>query len=301
MEQLMSYNKKHNKIKNTGILFELLTRQITVDVLNNEKNSSAIKILKEFFNANTELGKENQLYKVLIEKKYKSATHSEILIEAVIKNRRKLSNRRLRNEKYNLIKEIKTVFNPKDFFNTKLPNYKVLASIYNIFEGESSRKNYGPVVETDSKVVVMENITQQVSSDIKKSKNRAVKSYKSQEEDIRLLTYQLLVDKFNEKYSNLNESQRNLLREYINNLSNTNSLREFIDAEVIKVRKVLSQHLNRVDDKITKIKLTEAIAHTDNATGGKRVKDSHVVSLMRYYELVKELRNITKKIKKKVL
>ena len=106
------------------------------------------------------------------------------------------------------------------------------------------------------------------------------------------MTYQLLVDKFNKKYSNLNESQRNLLREYINNLSNTNSLREFIDAEVIKVRKVLSQHLNRVDDKITKIKLTEAIAHTDSATGGKRVKDSHVVSLMRYYELVKELKNV---------
>ena len=288
----MSYNKKHNKIKNTGILFELLTRQITVDVLNNEKDSSSIKILKEFFNANTELGKENELYKILTEKKYKSAKHSEILIEAVIKNRRKLSNRRLRNEKYNLIKEIKRNYDTKDFFNTKLPNYKVLASIYNIFEGESARESYGPVIETDSKVVVMENITNQSSNKSKNLSEKSYKSYETQEEDIRLLTYQLLVDKFNKKYSNLNESQRNLLREYINNLSNTNSLREFIDAEVIKVRKVLSQHLNRVDDKITKIKLTEAIAHTDNATGGKRVKDSHVVSLMRYYELVKELKNV---------
>lgn len=292
MERLMSYNKKHNKIKNTGILFELLTRQITVDVLNNEKDSSSIKILKEFFNANTELGKENELYKILTEKKYKSAKHSEILIEAVIKNRRKLSNRRLRNEKYNLIKEIKRSYDTKDFFNTKLPNYKVLASIYNIFEGESARESYGPVIETDSKVVVMENITNQSSNKSKNLSEKSYKSYETQEEDIRLLTYQLLVDKFNKKYSNLNESQRNLLREYINNLSNTNSLREFIDAEVIKVRKVLSQHLNRVDDKITKIKLTEAIAHTDNATGGKRVKDSHVVSLMRYYELVKELENV---------
>ena len=292
MERLMSYNKKHNKIKNTGILFELLTRQITVDVLNNEKDSSSIKILKEFFNANTELGKENELYKILTEKKYKSAKHSEILIEAVIKNRRKLSNRRLRNEKYNLIKEIKRSYDTKDFFNTKLPNYKVLASIYNIFEGESARESYGPVIETDSKVVVMENITNQSSNKSKNLSEKSFKSYETQEEDIRLLTYQLLVDKFNKKYSNLNESQRNLLREYINNLSNTNSLREFIDAEVIKVRKVLSQHLNRVDDKITKIKLTEAIAHTDSATGGKRVKDSHVVSLMRYYELVKELKNV---------
>jgi len=290
----MSYNKKHNKIKNTGILFELLTRQITVDVLNNEKNSSAIKILKEFFNEKTELGKENQFYKVLIEKRYKNLQHAEILIEAVIKNRRKLSNHRLRNEKYNLIKEIKTVYDAKDFFNTKIPNYKVLASIYNLFEGESSREDFGPVIETDSKVVVMENITNEISSGVKKSKNKTLNSYNTQEEDIRLLTYQLLVDKFNKKYSTLNESQKNLLREYINNLSNTNSLREFIDAEVIKIRKLLSRHLTKVTDKITKIKLTEAISHSETATGGTHVKDSHVVSLMRYYELVKELENVHK-------
>ena len=288
----MSYNKKHNKIKNTGILFELLTRQVTVDVLNNENNSSAIKILKEFFNTNTELGKENELYKILLEKKYKNINHADMLIEAVIKNRRKLSNRRLNNEKYNLIKTIKECYNMKDFFNSRINNYKVLASIFNIFETESSRKVFGPVIETDSKVVVMESVIK-TNPSINTSNNND-NSYKSQEEDIRLLTYQLLVDKFNKKYSTLNESQRNLLREYINNLSNTNSLREFIDAEVIKIKKILKSHLNKVNDKITKIKLTEAINHTDTATAGKFVKDNNVVSLMRYYELIKELDNVHK-------
>ena len=292
MEQLMSYNKKHNKIKNTGILFELLTRQVTVDVLNNEKNSSAIKILKEFFNTNTELGKENELYKILLDKKYKNINHADMLIEAVIKNRRKLSNRRLNNEKYNLIKTIKECYNMKDFFNSRINNYKVLASIFNIFETESSREVFGPVIETDSKVTVMENIIKTNSS--VKSSIKGDSSYKSQEEDIRLLTYQLLVDKFNKKYSNLNESQKTLLREYINNLSNTNSLREFIDTEVIKIKKTLKSHLTKVDDKITKIKLTEAINHTDTATTGKFVKDNNVVSLMRYYELIKELDNVHK-------
>ncbi len=292
MEQLMSYNKKHNKIKNTGILFELLTRQVTVDVLNNEKNSSAIKILKEFFNTNTELGKENELYKILLEKKYKNINHADMLIEAVIKNRRKLLNRRLNNEKYNLIKTIKECYNMKDFFNSRINNYKVLASIFNIFETESSREVFGPVIETDSKVTVMENIIKTNSS--VKSSIKGDSSYKSQEEDIRLLTYQLLVDKFNKKYSNLNESQKTLLREYINNLSNTNSLREFIDTEVIKIKKTLKSHLTKVDDKITKIKLTEAINHTDTATTGKFVKDNNVVSLMRYYELIKELDNVHK-------
>jgi hypothetical protein len=285
----MSYNKKHNKIKNTGILFELLTRQITVDVLNNEKDSSSIKILKEYFNSKTELGKENELYKILLEQKYKNLKHAEILVEAVIKNRRRLSNRRLNNEKYNLIKVIKENYDLTAFFNSRIPNYKELASIYNIFEGESSRKDYGAVIETDSKVTLMENITSPGHTR-KKSKT----SFSKNDEDIRLLTYQLLVDKFNKKYSTLSEDQKDLLREYINNLSNTNSLKEFIAAEVVKVKTILKTHLRQVNDKITKIKLTEAISHTDTSTQGKYVKDSHVVALMRYYELIKELDNVHK-------
>ena len=287
----MSNRKKHNKIKNTGILFELLTRQIAVDVMNDTKKSPAIEIIKEFFNENTQLGKENELYKVLVEKKYKSESQANILIEAVIKNRRKLSNRTLKNEKYNLIKTIKENYDVNAFFNSRISNYKTLASVYTLFENESIKDVIDTIEETDSKITILENITQSNISD-KKSQNKVVESYSTEESDVRLLTYQLLVDKFNEKYSTSNESQKNLLREYINNLSNTNSLREFIDTEVTKVKSKLKEHLSKINDKITKIKLTEAIKHTETAVGGKFVKDSHVVSLMRYYELIKELDNV---------
>ncbi len=291
MECLMAYTKKHSKIKNTAILFELLTRQITVDVLNNKENTSAVKILKEFFNPKTQLGKEYELYKILLEKKYKTNQQATVLLEAVIKNRRKLSNRNLKNEKYNLIKTIKETYNINEFFKSRIPNYKILASIYNVFEGESNKENFGPIVETDSKLTIIENITTKKHSKSKKSDN----IMENQDKDLRLLTYQLLVEKFNKKYSSLNKNQRNLLKEYINNLSNTNSLREFIDNEVKKVKKSLKTHLKRVDDKITKIKLTEAINHTKTATGGQYVKDSHVISLMRYYELMKELEKVHEK------
>ena len=289
----MKYNKKHSKIKNTGILFELLTRQITVDVMNDTKKSPAVKILKQFFKENSELGKEYQLYKILTEKKYKTRSDAEILIEAVIKNRRKLSNRTLKSEKYNLIKSIKENYEVKSFFNTRINDYKLHASIYTLFEIERNKDGSNPIEETDSKITVLEHIC---NDNVKTSKNtkKVFESYQTQEQDVRLLTYQLLVDKFNKKYSNLNESQKNLLREYINNLSNTNSLREFIDSEVTKVQKALKTHLSKVNDKITKIKLSEAIKHTDNAIGGKFVKDTHVVSLMRYYELIKELDNVHK-------
>ena len=289
MECLMKYNKKHSKIKNTGILFEMLTRQITVDVMNGDENSKAVNILREKFNQKTELGKEYELYKILSEKKYRNNEQANILLEAVIKSRRKLSNRRLKNEKYNLIKTIKESYDVNAFFNTRISDYKLMASIYNVFEGESAKEKISPIEETDSKVTIIENITK-----VKRSNKKQSNIVENQDKDLRLLTYQLLVDKFNKKYSNLNENQRNLLKEYINNLSNTNSLREFIDSEVIKIKKVLKNHLNKVDDKITKIKLTEGINHTDTATKGKIVKDANVVSLMRYYELVKELDDVHK-------
>lgn len=284
----MSY-VKHNKIKNTGILYELLSRQITVDVINDTKSPKSVKLFKEFFNKNTELGKEYELYSILLNKKYKNLTHASSLLEAVVKSRRKLSNRRLANEKFNLIKTIKENYDIKEFFNTRIPNFKVLASVYRVFQTETGKEDFGPLVKTDSSITITEHITQTKQTRVKKP---VMSEYSSQEKDLRLLSYQLLVDKFNKKYKSLNESQKNLLKHYINNVSNTNSLKEFIDSEVIKVKRALKTLLPKVNDKITKIKLSEAINYTDEATKGKVVKDKHVVALMRYYELIKEIKNV---------
>ena len=286
----MSLNVKHNKIKNTAILYELLSRQITADVMNDSNKPKSVKIFKEFFNKNTELGKEYALYQVLLEKKYKNDSHAATLVEAVIKSRRKLSNRRLNNEKFNLIKTIKENYDIKEFFNTRLPNFKIMASIYKVFGTETGKEDFGPVQRTDSVITITEHIIYK-GKKVTKSVG-VVKEYKNQDKDLRLLGYSLLVDKFNKKYKSLNENQKNLLKEYINNVSNTNSLKEFIDNEVVKIKKALTRLLPSVNDKITKIKLAEAIDYTDSATKGKVVKDKHVVALMRYYELIKEIKNV---------
>ena len=154
----MSLYVKHNKIKNTSILYELLSRQITVDVLNDTKSPKSVKIFKEFFNKNTELGKEYELYSILLEKKYKSDSHASQLVEAVVKSRRKLSNRRLNNEKYNLIKTIKENYDIKEFFNTRIPNFKIMASIYKVFGTETGKEDFGPVQKTDSVITITEHI-----------------------------------------------------------------------------------------------------------------------------------------------
>ena len=220
----MSSNTKHSKIRNTGILFELLTRQITVDVLNNNKKAQAAKILKEFFNKKTQLGREYELYRVLTTENYKSETKANHLVDAVISARQKLNNSQLKREKYNLIKKIKENYDVNDFFMARIPNYKVNASIFKLF---NSNYDNNPASKTENLFTIVEHIIRKRISN-KKKEAAITEGYKKQEKDLRLLAYGILVEKFNKKYSTLSKSQRKLLKEYINNISNTNSLKEFI-------------------------------------------------------------------------
>ena len=287
----MARKLKHSKIKNTSILFEVLTRQITADVLAG-KDTKTVGMVKKFFNENTELGKELQLYRILSEKTYDSTEKAKQLLETVVKSRQRLSNSKLRNEKYNLIKEIKENYNVSDFFNVRIPNYKILASIYNIFQAESTTDTFDVEDVVNSKFTVLESISGKKTTS---KKENFLKEYREKDKDLRLLAYQILVDKFNSKYKSLNESQKGLLKNYINNISNTNSLREFVDREVIKTKKELNKHLPKVSDKITKIKLSEAINQINTISKGKVVTEKQVLNLMRYYELVKEIKNVHKR------
>ena len=284
----MSSNTKHSKIRNTGILFELLTRQITVDVLNNDEKAAAAKILKEFFNKKTQLGKEYELYRVLTTENYTSEIKATHLVDAVVKARQKLNSSQLKREKYNLIKEIKKNYNVSDFFMSRIPNYKVNASIYKIFDVDYDSN---PAAETESRYTIVEHVTRKQITNKKKDKE-LVEGYKKQEKDLRLLAYGILVEKFNKKYRSLSKQQKKLLKEYINNISNTNSLKEFIESETIRVKSKLQSLLPKVNDKVTKIKLNEAVNQAETLMKGRIVEDKQVVTLMRYYQLVKELENV---------
>ena len=290
----MSKRVKHSKIKNTGILFELLSRQITQDIISDDKKSKSIDLLKKYFNENTEIGKENQLYQLLVKTNYNSTAKAQRLIEAVLKSRSKINNKKLKNEKYNLIKSISENYKTEDFFRSRIPNYKVYASVYKLFLSESI-ESLNPLDEVDSNFTIIEHITgKKISSSIKDD-TEVIKEFKGQDKDLRLLSYQLMVDNFNKKYKTLNTPQKNLLKEYINNISNTNSLREFVNDEVQNIKKTLESHVPNISDDITRIKLQEAVNQIENLTKGRIVKDKQVISLMRYYELIKELDNVRSK------
>ena len=290
VEEFMSQKIKHSKIKNTGLLFEILTRQVTADILDG-RESKSVNLLKKYFNENTALGKEKELYDILLTNSYKDEIRAERLLEAVVKTRQRISNKELKLEKYNLIKEISENFTAKDFFNTRVSNYKTLASIYKLFLAETTKIDFNPKQVVDTRFTILESIT---SKPKKQKPSQISETLRKEERDTQLLSYEILVDKFNKKYSNLSESQKSLLKEYINNVSNSNSFGEFINEEIIKVVNELKPLLKKVNDKVVKIKLTEAINQAKNFTTKSVVKDNQVVTLMRYYELIKELKDVQK-------
>ena len=287
----MSAKLKHHKLKNTGILFELLSRQITADLLSENSNPFSVKLLKKYFNKGTQLGKELRLYNILMKESCSSEIKSNYLLDNVVKTRESLSNKSLRRQKYNLIKEIKDNYPLTDFFKSKIKNYKIYASIYQLFENA----NTDPKDVMDIRYTIIEHL-QSDGKKVNKKKidSKLVEQYKKQNEDVRLLSYKILVDNFNSKYKNLNAPQKKLLREFINNISNTNKIKEYFDSEVVKLTKQLKSYSQKIDDKVTKIKVNESIKLMNEKFNSNSVSDEHFLSLMRYYELAKELKSCLK-------
>lgn len=272
---------KHSKFKNTAMLFELLTRQITSDIISSNE-SVAIQILKKHFNKNTELIKEYRLYKTLCDERLKSDTKANMLIEAALKARRGLNRNKLQTEKYQLIKSIKENFDIDSFFQTKVQNYKLLASIYKIFEYNELEN---PVEITKSRITILENITS------KPNKNTITEdvAIANEPKEVRLMAYKYLVEKFNTKYSNLSEPQKILLREYIENVSNTNNLKSLIQTEAVTIKRVFTKNIHRVKDKSLKIKLQEIVGLLDEYQRIKKVEENHISALLRYYSVIDDL------------
>tara|TARA_B110000285_G_scaffold88251_1_gene101207 strand:+ start:796 stop:1659 length:864 start_codon:yes stop_codon:yes gene_type:complete len=280
---------KHSKFKNTGILFELLVRQITLEVLNGDTTEKAKKIVSEFFSPKTELNKELRLYELLMKEKYNSESRAEKFIDTVNEAHNRIDQKQLHKEKYNLIKQINESFNMDDFLSSPISNYRLLASIYKIFESKNMA-DYDVKDVFNSKITLIETITSKPTGKTENKKDKLVESYKKQDKDLRLLTYKILVETFNKKYNNLNDNQKLLLKEYINNLSNTTGFKSYIEKSIPNIIKELNLIKSKIKDKVTQIKLAETISVLSKTKIGKSVSDNHVSSIMMSYELIKELK-----------
>lgn len=277
---------KHNKYKNTGILFELCVRQITTDLLHN-RDSKAIKILKKYF-TNTELGSEYALYSAIANSKKINETRSEALLSTVLEQHRKLDKDKINRHKYNLIKEIKKNYDIEDFLKAKIDNYKIYAAVYTIFESQyqNNSKNTNQIVE--NKMFILEHLT---TNHAKGHVESAVSDLLKEDKEVRLIAHKIFIKKFNSKYSFLDDRQKNLLKEYIYNATDTVKLKNYVNDELSYIKKELSSIASDTDDKVIKIKINEVLKFVAPIRKNESIKDDTITGILQYLELINELKS----------
>jgi len=287
-------NITNNKIKNCGLLFELLVRQITADTLAGKSDSPAMQIMQKRFNASTELGKELQLYHAFFGNKPLVESRAMTYINMVCEQRKKLDEKKLLREKYELIKEIKTHYPLKEFLSSRDPNYTINASIYKTFATEISQNTIDSVINirdiANARFTLVEHLSGKYKTkQVMKETSNMISEFTKQSEDLRMLTYKVLIEKFNKKYGTLNDNQKTLLREYINNTTTMGTLRTHISKEIPVIQETLRKLGTSCTNKITQIKLNEVSAQLDIIAKEKTIQDSHMVALMLAYEIIKEM------------
>jgi hypothetical protein len=279
-------NIKHSKYKNTGILFELLVRQITADTLSGN-DSKATHILKKYF-VRTELGKEYKLYETLSKHKNLTEGKAEVVINSVIESSKNLNRGALKRQKYNLIQEISKHYILNEFFATKLPSYKVHAALYTLLEIYNSENLSNPDQIINNKIAILESLTTRAVNK-QKVEEDLMTEFQSYDKDLRILTYKVLLEKFNGKYASLNDNQKSVLKEFINSVDSTPKLKEFYNTKITEIKSELTKLAKKVTDKVVKIKLNEVNNMLLPLGKLSKVGNDDLVNLLQYYELLEEL------------
>ena len=277
---------KHSKYKNTGILFELLVRQITADTLK-EGESPSVDLLKKYF-FKSELGRELKLYESITKSQILGENQASTFISTILEQSTKLNRSALRKEKYNLIKEIKSLYNINEFFATKIKNYTQFASIYTLIEAQNSNQ----IVDTDqvvnNKLNLLEHLTKSEVSD--KVKNDVLSEFQTYDKDTRILTYKVLLEKFNDKYDDLSNDQKSVLKEFIESVDSTPKLRNFYNSKIKELKYSILTEAKTIKDKVVKIKLVEVSKLLTELKKTDKVSTDNLVDLLQYYELIKEIK-----------
>ena len=279
----------HSKYKNTGILFELLIRQITNDTLDS-KDSQATNILKKYF-VKTELGREYKLYETLLKKTSLTETKANIITNTLLDSSKSLNKGVIKRQKYNLIKEIQNYYDLNEFFNHKLPNYKVHAAFYTLLEISNSTNQIDPEQIINNKVTILEHLTAaQIKST--KIKDEVMSEFEKSDKDVRFIAYKMLLESFNVKYDTLHTNQKTILKEYITSVDNTSRLKEFYTNKINEIKTELADLNKRTKNKVTKIKINEIISIIAPPLKNAKITDNDLVDLLQYYDLINELETV---------
>jgi hypothetical protein len=287
---------KHKKYRNTGLIWEMLTRQITSDILEDKKNSAATEILQEYFGSDTEMARELELYRLLMNETFQNEEQAKDFLKEVVETRKNLDFDRLQEEKYNIIGEIKDKYPLKEFFKSRVDNYRELASVYKTFKALCEDVEYEPDDLVRSKYTIIEHVTNGGVDDTEEKVESEIReNFREESRDLRLLAQKVMINKFNEKYGELLPEQKELLRKYINNISNTNNLREDINNRVDNLKTELSGLRDKIDEEVVDIKVQEALNLIDEIKSeGGQVRDDEISNLLMYYQLREDIKQTLK-------
>ena len=279
---------KHSKYKNTGLIFELLVKQIAADTLD-KKDSAAVSILKNNFTGRTALVREFKLYEFILKNKSVSQSKAESIVSTIIEVGRSIDSKVLKKQKYSLIREIKESYDLDEFFSISVKDYKPLAALFCLMEAHKVTDIIDPNFLVDNKTTILEHLTKEQQNK-KLVRDTLIEEYSKYDKDLKLLTFKILLEKFNSKYGTLLPEQKNILKEFITSVDSSTRLRNVVNEEFKKLKTVLDKLKATVEDEIVSIKLQEITKAIKPVAKTKRVTDDHLVNIMQYYELIKELK-----------
>jgi hypothetical protein len=280
---------KHSKYKNTGILFELLVRQITTDTLD-DKDSPAKDILKKYF-VKSELGREYKLYETLLKRTSLTESKANIVVDTLIESSKILNRGIIKRQKYKLINEIQNHYDLNEFFNHKLPNYKIFAAFYTLLETTHSLQTTNPEQIINNKVTILEHLAAAKITE-NKVRDEVMDEFEKADKDVRLLAYRMVLENFNTKYDDLHPKQKIILKEYITSIDNTPRLREFYINKINELKEELTILNKKTKNQITKIKINEIANLITLPAKNAKINDNDLVDLLQYYDLLNELETV---------
>ena len=281
---------KHSKFRNTGLIFELLVKQVASDTLNN-RDSAAVGIIKKYYAGKTALAKEYKLYEFITKNKNVSQSKAEAIISTITEVSRKLDQTSLKKQKYDLISEIKEKYNLEEFFSIQVRDYKALAALYCLLEAQNNSDLVDPQTLVDNKTTILEHLTEapQKERDVK---DTLIEEYSKYDKDLRLLTFKILLEKFNDNYKELLPQQKKILKEFITSVNSGARLRNIVNEELVEIAGEVKALAGKVKDQVVKIKLDEIAKTIKPLTNKEKITDSHLINLMQYYELIEELKSL---------
>lgn len=279
---------KHSKYRNTGLIFELLVKQIAADTLN-RKESPAVGIIKEYFANKSSLAKEHKLYSLVLKANGISQTKAEAIVSTVTEVSRKIDQTILKGQKYKLISEIKKHYNLDEFFGIQVRDYKALAALYCLLEAQNNSELVDPQYLVDNKLTILEHLTAKEQNE-ESVKDTLIEEYSKYDKDLKMLTFKILLEKFNDNYKDLLPEQKNILKEFITSVNSNTRLRNVVNEELTKLSSEVNKLSLKVKDEVVKIKLEEVAKAITPLKKTEKISDNHLVNLMQYYDLVNELK-----------